>query len=102
MRELLESAERWTPRDGESVEGVVIRLLHPGAYLGRSVLLRREDGAHVLADAHPKEGHAVLARELERAEVIAGDRVRLTFNGWRANRDGERRYRSYSVAVLRI
>jgi hypothetical protein len=79
---------------GESITGVVLQLPAPGVPNGRSVILGTDEPALVKLPASPKVGHTVLAKELEKVRV--GDRVRITFFGWRVSSNG-RAYRDYSV-----
>jgi hypothetical protein len=90
-------AVHWTPAEGDSIEGLVLRLPQPGLHNGRRLILQ-SNGEERLVDASARHGHAVLADKLERLGVRVGDHVRITYVGWRVTRDGARRYRLYTLA----
>jgi hypothetical protein len=85
-------------REGERVVGAVVRLPRGGTFNGGSVFLE-VDGEVIALPASAKKGHTVLERRLSIARP--GDEVEITFEGWRATADGERRYRHYGLRVLR-
>jgi hypothetical protein len=85
-------------REGERIVGAVVRLPRGGTFNGGSVFLELDGGEVVALPASAKKGHTVLERRLSIAR--AGDAVEITFEGWRATADGERRYRSYGLRIL--
>jgi hypothetical protein len=92
---------RWRAHElaeGEWLEGVVVRKPTPGAFNGTRLFLDT-DGGVLAIPATASRGHTVLEREL--AAVKVGDRIRITYRGYRVTRDGERTYRDYRVEVGR-
>jgi hypothetical protein len=83
-------------RPGEQVTGTVKRLTERGAYRGNSLLVELDGGELVAIEATAKRGFGVLGRELERAAVRAGGRVRIDFLDWRTSRAGFE-YRAFRV-----
>lgn len=87
-------------REGETCEGIVLRLPAAGVPHGRQLFLVGDDGAVYSLPAVARAGWAVLEKSLVRERVRPGDRIAVSFLGWRATADGERRYRDTSVVVL--
>jgi hypothetical protein len=85
--------------EGERVEGCVARLPTPGTPDGTRLSL--DCGGEMVAfSATAARGWVVFERELADQHVRAGDRIAVTFLGWRATKDGERRYRAVRLEVL--
>lgn len=83
--------------EGESITGRVLRKPTARAFNRSRVFIGTPNeviGMHATA----KTGHTVLERELQ--DIDPGDRVTVTFLGWRTTTDGERSYRHYEVVRL--
>jgi hypothetical protein len=91
----------WTPHElseGETIVGTILRLPTPGAFCGSRLFIGNYPDEVLGIPATAKKGHTVLERELEGYQP--GDRISVTYDGWRTTADGERKYRLYSVYGL--
>jgi hypothetical protein len=86
--------------EGQSIEGVVVRLPARGIPDGNRLFIRTNDGKVRAIAAAAKRGWSVLERALKSEEVAVGDRIYVEFHGWRWTLNGERRYRDVRVIVL--
>jgi hypothetical protein len=76
----------------------VLQLPEHGAFMGNNITIDTENGEPPIAiTATGRRGHAALERNLDHLQVRAGDRVTITFHGWRRTADGARRYRHETV-----
>lgn len=85
--------------EGQSVTGTVVRLPARGIPSGTRLFIRTDSDVVSIAAA-AKRGWSVFERELKRQNVQAGDRIKVTFVGWRQTTNEERRYRNVDVTVL--
>ena len=86
-------ARKYKLIEGETVSGTIVRLPMPGVANGSRLFIQTTTGQpaeYVAIPAAGRVGWSVLARRLSGAKP--GDRISVTFKGWRVTRDG-RRYR---------
>lgn len=88
------------PKEGQVIEGTVLRLPGRGIYSGNRLFLQTSDGEAICVLATGKTGWGAIERSLEAESVKVGDRVAVRFRGWRITKDGERRYRWCDVMIL--
>jgi hypothetical protein len=92
---------RWIDlNEGQTIEGMVLRMPARGAPSGTRLFLRLDDGQVVSIAAVARRGWSVLERALKREHVRLGDRILVDFRGWRQTLDQERRYRDVDAIVL--
>ena len=92
---------RWIDlAEGETIAGRVVQLPAKGAHSGTRLFLRRDDGTIVCIAATARRGWSVLEKALVDDAVCEGDKVQVTFDGWRRTRDKERVYRSVHLMIL--
>ena len=89
-----------TLSEDETLAGVGERLPRAGAPGGTFLVVGTEDGL-VGVHATATSGATVLERLLRDAGVALGDFVSIVYEGKRRQRDGRRRYRSYTLEILR-
>lgn len=92
---------RWIDlAQGQSVYGEVVRLPAHGVPSGTRLFIRTDSGEVVSIAAAAKRGWSVLERALKCQNVQVGDRINVTYFGWRQTADGDRRYRNVGVIVV--
>jgi hypothetical protein len=97
---LVPAHSRWIDlREGDRLEGCVVRLPKRAAPAGTRLFLR--SGNEVVAfSATANRGWTVLERALADQRVRVGDKIAVEFRGWKETTDGERRYRDVRLEVL--
>jgi hypothetical protein len=84
-------------RPGETLVGTVLRLPEHGGFRGNSVILRLDSGETIAIPATSKRGALTIERALERLGISSGDRIKITFVGWRESRSTGHAYRDIRV-----
>jgi len=92
--------DRWlkyTPIEGEVIDGTVLRLPSRHTFNGSRLFVRRDDNSTIGFPATAKTGHTLLERALREQQVHVGDHIVVRYFGKRTTADGERSYRFYRV-----
>jgi hypothetical protein len=92
---------RWLdPVEGEMITGQVIALPARGVYAGTRLFLRTDTGETIAIAAAARRGWTVIERSLTDQQIRVGDRIAVTFLGWRRTADGEQQYRNVRLQIL--
>ena len=94
------AATRLELAEGDTLVGNVVALPARGAHSENRMFLETLDRV-VSIPASGRVGWVVLERELQDHSVQVGDRVRVTFKGWRRSNMTGNPYRWATVDVLR-